>query len=112
MLLNIDTEKNRDKVVIEKGKKVIYVVLKPALYGDLIIYLIIWLYLVGKMKPWGFQPNPYDPCIMNKLFGENVCIVCWNVDYFNISHLHSTVVICVLQLIEGKYGKVDPLTFT
>ena len=55
MLLNIAPETYRDKVVIEQGKKVIYAVLKQALYGSLIISLLSFRDLVGKLNYWGFQ---------------------------------------------------------
>ena len=50
MLLNIAPETYRDKVVIEQGKKVIYAVLKHALYESLIRSLLSFRDLVGKLK--------------------------------------------------------------
>ena len=77
MLLNIDPKKYGDKVVIERGKKVIYLVLKCTLYGVLIRSLILWRDLVSKLKPWVFQPNPYEPCVMNKVVDGNSYTLCW-----------------------------------
>ena len=62
MLLKIYPEKYRYKLVIERGKKVIYTVLNSALYGSLIRSLIFWRELLVKLKPWDFYPNPYNLC--------------------------------------------------
>ena len=67
ILLNIDPEKYGDKVVIEKGKKIVYTVMRRTLYRVMISSLLFWRYLVRKLKSWGFQTNPYDPCVMNKV---------------------------------------------
>ena len=50
MLLKVDPEKYRNKVVIERGKKVIFTDLKRALYGTLVRYLLFWRDLVWKLK--------------------------------------------------------------
>ena len=70
-LLKISPEKYRDKVINERGKKVKYTNPKYALYRTLIISLLFCGYLVRKIKSWGFQQNPYGPCIMNKIIYRN-----------------------------------------
>ena len=59
MLLDICPKKYGDKIFIEQGKKLIYEVLKHALYGVLIRYLLFWRDLVRKLKSWGFHTKPY-----------------------------------------------------
>ena len=57
MPLEINPEECGDKVFTEQGKKVIYVVLKHALYGGIIISLLFWRYIVSKLRYWGFKPD-------------------------------------------------------
>ena len=57
-LVKIDPGKYRDKVVMEGGKRVIYAVLKKALYGALISSLLFWQDLSGFLKSLGFESNP------------------------------------------------------
>ena len=112
MFLNIDPEKYRDKVIIERGKKVIYEILKCAMCGAIINSLLFCRYLVMKLKSWGFHTNPYEPCAMNKVFYGNDCTICWHVYHSKISHVESTVSNDVLQCREEQYGKVAPLNTT
>ena len=77
MIPKIDLGKQGDKVVIERGKKFICVVLECAWYRALIISLLFWRYLVRKLKPRGFQSNPYEPCVMNKVVDGNSYTLCW-----------------------------------
>ena len=62
-------------------------VLNGSLYGALIRSLILWRYLVVKLKPWGFHPKTYKLCITNKVFGGNIFTVCWHMDDLKISHM-------------------------
>ena len=67
LLFNIYPLKFADKVVLEGGHTVIYAALNKAIYGDLIASLLFWQYLFGALISWGFEPNPYDSCIMNTM---------------------------------------------
>ena len=45
---------------MDKGKKVLYVRLKKALYGTLKAALLLWENLSNNlMNKWGFNMNPY-----------------------------------------------------
>ena len=68
LLVNINPEKFAEKVVLEGGQKVTYAVLNKALYGASIASLLFWWDLYGALGYWGFEPNPYDSCVMNKTF--------------------------------------------
>ena len=46
--------------------------------------------LVKDLKGIGFVLNPYDPCVANKVVGENQLTVTWHVDDFKSSHVDST----------------------
>ena len=66
LLVNINPEKFAEKVVLEGGQKVTYAVLNKALYGASIASLLFWWDLYGAPGYWGFEPKPYDSCVMNK----------------------------------------------
>jgi hypothetical protein len=45
---------------IERGKHILYVELRKALFGTLRAALLFWRLLTKCLKSWGFQVNPYD----------------------------------------------------
>ena len=88
----------------------IYVFLKKAPYGALIVILLFWQDLSGALRSWGFEPNPYDICIMNETVGGKQCTIYWNLDDIKISHVRPKAVDEVLYQLTTKYVKMSPLT--
>ena len=50
----------------KKGKPMLYVQLKKALYGTLQATMLFWKLLSETLQEWGFVLNPYDKCVVNK----------------------------------------------
>jgi hypothetical protein len=81
MLVRIDQSKYQTYVVIEKQKKVLYVVLKKALYGTVQAALLFWEDLSRFLiKELGFTMNLYDRCVVNKIIKGKQCTIIWHVD--------------------------------
>ena len=76
----------------EKGKKVLYVKLKKALYGCLKIAILFSRKLAADLTKMGFKIYFYDPCVANKMVGGKKLTVCWLVDDLKISHVNKHVV--------------------
>ena len=95
-----------------KGKPVMYVKLKKALYGTLQAAMLFCKDLTSKLKRWGYEINPYDWCVANKMVSGAQCTVVWHVDDLKISHVDPTVVESLLDLLDGEYGKINPLVTT
>ena len=77
VILKIDLKLYTKYVAKENGKDVIYVILEKALYGTLLAALLFWQNLSGELKKWGFEINPYDFCVANKMFDVKQCrVVC------------------------------------
>jgi hypothetical protein len=112
LLVRIDPELYRKHVQLENGKQVLYVELKKALYGTLKAALLFWRRLSSQLIEWGFIPNPYDSCVMNKDINGSQCTILWHVDDLKISHADPEVVTEVIDLLEGEFGKEAPLTKT
>jgi hypothetical protein len=96
----------------ERGRKVLFVKLKKALYGTLKAALLFWKRLSSQLKKWGFKLNPYDPCVANKMINGNQCTILWHVDDLKISHVDAKVVTDIIKLLESEFGKEAPLTQT
>ena len=58
----------------------------------------------------GFERNPYDWCVVNKVINGSHCTIVWHVDYLMISHKDPNVVTEIVQRLSDKYGVMMPLT--
>ncbi len=57
----------RKYVVIEKGRSVLYLWLQKSLNGMMKNALLFYRKLVAELRNMGFEINPYDPCVANKM---------------------------------------------
>jgi hypothetical protein len=58
LLVKIDPKLYRKHLLIKKGKPIMYVQLKKALYGTLQAGLLFWKDLTKNLKEWDFKINP------------------------------------------------------
>ena len=93
-------------VVIENGKKVLYLQFLKALYGCVRSALLWYKLFSGTLKKMGFELNPYNPCIANKTIEGSHCTIAWYVDDNKISHAKESVVMDVIGEIEKRFGKM------
>eukprot|EP00957_Ditylum_brightwellii_P028719 2169049-Ditylum_brightwellii.AAC.1 len=96
ILTKLDPKMHCQCLRSKKGKPVLYVQLKKALYGTL--------------KEWGFEINPYNWCVANKIIKCEQCTIVWYVDDLKISHEDPKVVKDIINKLKEKYGKEAPLT--
>jgi hypothetical protein len=92
----------RDK----RGRTVLYVRLKKALYGCVKSALLWYELYSSTLKDMGFSVNPYDQCVANKVINGSTCTICWYVDDNKISHVDPNVVTDIIKIIETKFGKM------
>jgi hypothetical protein len=112
LLVKLDPKLYQKYIQVKKGKPVIYVQPRKALYGTLQASLLLWKDLFANLRKWGFEVNPYDWCVANKTINGKQCTMLWHVDDIKISHEDPEVVSQMIELIEGTYGKEAPLTIT
>ena len=98
--------KYRSFVTNEGGKNVLYLQLLKALYGCVQSALLWYTLFSTTLKDMGFELNPYDPCIANKIIDDKQCTILWYVDDSKISHANPTVVTKIIEAIEEKFGKM------
>jgi hypothetical protein len=90
----------------QDGKKLLYVELLKALYGCVKSALLWYKLLTSTLKKMGFEINPYDQCVANKVINGKQCTICWYVDDLKISHVDKNVVTQIILDIEKAYGKM------
>jgi predicted CoA-binding protein len=61
--------------------------------------------LVGELQSMGFEINPYNPCVANKMVNGSQMTIRWHVDDLMISHLKQEEIMQVVQQIKDIYGK-------
>ena len=92
LLAEIDPKAFDKFIHMENGKKVMYLKLRKALYGTLQAALLFWQTLSEKLLKWGFEVNPYDWCVANKMIDGKQSTALWHVDDIKISHMDMNAV--------------------
>jgi hypothetical protein len=77
-----------DFVVWEKREKTLYMHVLKA-YGLLESAILFYRRLVSDLIGYGFELNPYDPCVANKMVNGQQLTVSWHVDDMKMSHKQS-----------------------
>jgi hypothetical protein len=88
----------------KRGESLLYVKMKKAMYGLLRSALLFYLRLVKDLEECGFELNPYDPCVANKMVDGSQMTVVWHVDDLKISHVKKGAIDEFLAFLKGKYG--------
>ena len=90
-----------------KGKPILYVQLEKAVYGMMKSALLFYRKLVADLTSIGFDINPYDPCVANKIIDGKQLTICWHVDDLFIGHENPTVVTTFLEWLAKRYDTDD-----
>ena len=92
--------------VDESGNEVLYLQLVKALYGCIKSALLWYRLFSETLVDMGFQLNPVDKCVANKMVNGEQCTVAWYIDDNKISHKDPKVVSEVIENIEKRFGKM------
>ncbi len=84
----------------------LYLKLLKALYGCVQSALLWYKLFSTTLQGAGFELNPYDTCVANKIIDGKQCTITWYVDDNKISHADDNVVINIIETIEGRFGKM------
>ena len=87
----------------ENQKKVLYLQILKALYG-MIESALLWYSLYTEiLQSEGFELNPYDRCVANKVINGKQCTLGWYVDDNFLSHEDTKVVDEVIEMVESHF---------
>ena len=111
MLVKLDYELYHDKVMMEGKDKVLYVHVKKAVYGMIDSSILSYTQLRRDLEEYGFEINPYDPCVVNKMVNGKQMTITWHVDDLKASHVDQRVLDEFTSWLDDKYGsKENPVT--
>jgi Ca2+-binding EF-hand superfamily protein len=99
-------EQHRPNIVIENGKKVLYMRVKRAIYGCIESALLWYDLFTTTLQGMGFKVNDYDRCIATKQINGKQCTICWYVDDNKISHMDQEVIDEVINKLKPHFGKL------
>ena len=112
-LLEIDHELYSGYMTVERGEKVMYVELLKALYWTLRAARLFWEKLHAKIvTDWGFVPNRYDSCMVNKMVDGKQLTVAWHVDDLKVSHEKDCALDDFIEMMEKEFGQDAPLSIS
>ena len=106
MLVELDPHTYKDFVTIEKGVQVLHVDMWMALYGMIKSSLLYYKKWRGDLVSIGFEVNPYDPCVANRMINGHQHTVAWHVDDVKSSHVDPKVNDNFHKWMQKHYG--DP----
>ncbi len=108
LMVKTNPKMYRQYVVLEKGRSVLYLQLQKALYGMMKSALLFYRKLVSELKKMGFDINPYDPCVANKMVNGTQMMIRWHVDDLMMSHVSCDEIMKIVQEIKNIYGEISP----
>jgi hypothetical protein len=85
---------------------VLYVHVGMAINGMLVSAMLFYKKLAADLQGYGFEINPYDPCVANKMVNSKQLTVPWHVDDLKISHMEPKLVDDFLTWIKATYGAI------
>lgn len=104
MLVDIAPDAYAEFVTFQHGQKVLYVRMLKALYGMLTSSLLYYKKFKKDMEEIGFELNPYDPCVANRVVNGKQHTVVWHVDDLKSSHQDKHVNDEFHKWLQQKYG--------
>ena len=83
-----------------------YVRLPNALYGIMKAALLFYLRFVKDLTSVGFELNPYDPCVANKILQGTQMTIVWHVDDLKVSHRKASALNKMIKWLKRTYQRV------
>ena len=91
MLLELDNETYSKHMVFENGNELIYVDVLRAIYVMIVAALLFYNNIFGDLENIGFEFNPYDPCVANRIQAGKQQTVRLHVENVMSSHVNPKV---------------------
>ena len=99
-------EEHRKNVVIENDNRVSYMKVERLIYGCIQSIFLWYDIYANRLKDMGFEINPYDKCIANKVINGNQCTIGWCVNDNKISHKKEKVVDDMSTIFKENFGNL------
>ena len=90
----------------KKGVKQLIVQCLNAIYGTMVASLLYYEKFCKTLTRHGFKPNPYDPCVWNRMVENKQQTICFHVDDCKLSHVSSKVNDALIEELRKEYESI------
>ena len=90
----------------KKGVSQLIVQCQNALYGTMIASLLYYRKFTKSLTDNGYEINPYDPCVANKMIDGKQMTIAYHVDDCKMSHAHSKVMDETIEWLRSEYESI------
>ena len=90
----------------KKGGKTLLVRCLNAIYGTMVASLLYYRKFKNSLEGIGFEFNPYDPCVANKMIEGKQMTICFHVDDCKISHVSTKAVDEMIEWLKAGYETI------
>ena len=103
MICEIDKKYKKYKIPTKSGRELMYGEMNRAVYGHLLSGILWYNKLKGHLEEWGFEMNPYDECVFNKVMNGAHCTILYHVDDLKILHRDLSVIRELAKQIDDTF---------
>jgi hypothetical protein len=90
----------------KRGMKQLLVQCQNALYGTMVASLQNYHKFTKSLTSFGFEINPYDPCVANKTVNGTQMTICFHVDDCKLSHSSSRANDNMIDWLRQEYESI------
>jgi hypothetical protein len=90
----------------KKGTKQLLVQCQNALDGTMVASLLYYRKFTKSLMSVGFEINPYDPCVANKIVDGTQMTICFHVDDCKLSHRSSRANDNIIDWLRQEYESI------
>ena len=107
MLVKIAPGVYKDYVTTDKhGNKQLIAECLNAIYGTMVASLLYYGKFCKTLKREGFEPNPYDPCVHNRMVDGKQQTISFHVDDCKLSHEDYDVNTKLIDTLRDEYESI------
>jgi hypothetical protein len=107
ILLEIAPEVYRPYATIGKnGVKQLIVQCKNAIYGTMVASLLYYCKFTKSLISIGYEMNPYDLCVANKMVDGKQMTICYHVDDCKLSHIDAKANNKMIEWLRQEYKSI------
>jgi hypothetical protein len=89
-----------------KGTKQLLVQCQNAIYGTMVASLLYYRKFCNSLTGYGFEFNPYDPCVANKIVKGSQMTITFHVDNCKLSHKLAKQMDKMIQWLREEYESI------